>query len=383
MQEPAYIQSGACWAWRRWVDGRPCELAQHASLTLSRKSQIAIEHSYRVREKSPGTWVFWVHTGTQARFEEGYRRIAESTRMDGWDNPKADILRLVRNWLCNESNGRWLMVVDNADDSGIFLPHKGPQIHRADSLDRSVGSLLDFLPQSPNGSILITSRSRDVAYRLTGSYADIIRVDPMDQAHAVALVRNKLEGSFDQDDAAALVKELDYMPLAITQAAAYINQRAPRATVSRYLEDLRKGDQDRAKLLNTDIGDFRRDGAASNSIIATWQISFEYIRGARPSATRLLSLMSLFDPQGIPESLLDGRYEENDDASLDFEDDLNELMSLSLVATDIDGSRFEMHRLVQFSTKKWLELNQELEEWKEKYCRSVVRAPIVRKEELV
>ena len=218
------------------------------------------------------------------------------TRMDGWDNPKADILRLVRSWLCNELNGRWVMIVDNADDSGVFFPpHNRPHTHPADSLDRSVEPLSDFLPQTLNGSILITSRSRDVAFQLIGKYTDIIRVNPMDQEHALALVQNKLQGSFDPDDAAALVKALDYMPLAITQAVAYINQRAPRATVSSYLQVLRKGDQDRAKLLNTDIGDFRRDGKASNSIIATWQISFGHIRRVRPSATQLLLLMSLFD----------------------------------------------------------------------------------------
>ena len=30
-----------------------------------------------------------------------------------------------------------------------------------------------------------------------------------------------------------------------------------------------------------------------------------------------------------------------------------------------------MHRLVQFTTKKWLELNQELDKWKEKYVRLI------------
>ena len=74
-----------------------------------------------MRDESRETWVFWVHAGTQARFEEGFRRIAEATRMDGWDNPKADILRLVRSWLCDESNGRWVVVVDNADDSSVFF----------------------------------------------------------------------------------------------------------------------------------------------------------------------------------------------------------------------------------------------------------------------
>jgi len=63
-----------------------------------------------------------VHAGTQARFEEDYRRITETTRMDGWDNPKVNVLRLVCNGLCYESNGRWVMVVDNVDDSAVFFP---------------------------------------------------------------------------------------------------------------------------------------------------------------------------------------------------------------------------------------------------------------------
>ena len=298
-----------------------------------------------------------MHASSTARFEEGYRKIAERAKLPGWDQPDVDILRLVYSWLCDEANGRWVMIIDNADDLNVFsCPSDRLKGSKDDISSNAAATLLEFLPQSPNGSILITSRSRDVAFRLTGSYADIIRVHPMDQAHALALLRNKLEGSFEQDDAVALVEALGYMPLAITQAAAYISQRAPRATVSRYLQDLRNGDRDRAKLLDMDIGDSRRDGTASNSIIATWKISFEHIRRERPSATRLLSLMSLFDRQGIPESLLGGRYQEDNDADSDFEDDLNTLTSFSLVAIDVDGHRFEMHRLVQFSTRKWLEL---------------------------
>ena len=65
---------------------------------------------------------------------------------------------------------------------------------------------------------------------------------------------------------------------------------------------------------NIDAGDPRGDSQASNSIITTWQISFEYIRNKRPSAARLLSLMSFFDRQGIPEFLLH-RYDSREDSS--------------------------------------------------------------------
>jgi hypothetical protein len=46
-----------------------------------RKSQLAIEYSYQVRESSPDMWVFWVHASSAARFQEGYREIAERVKI--------------------------------------------------------------------------------------------------------------------------------------------------------------------------------------------------------------------------------------------------------------------------------------------------------------
>jgi hypothetical protein len=106
-----------------------------------------------------------------------------------------------------------------------------------------------------------------------------------------------------EEGAVDLLYALDYIPLAITQAAAFINRRS-RMTASRYLDEFRKNEKKRESLLNWDAGDLRRDLSASNSVVTTWQISFERIRQERPSAVDLLSLMSFFNPQGIPESLL-------------------------------------------------------------------------------
>ena len=329
---------------------------------MRRKSQIAIEYAHRVRDESPDTWVFWVHAGTQARFEEGYRRIAEVTKIEGLNSPEANVLRLVRSWLCDESNGRWVIVVDNADDLSVFFPAVSGQEDAA-----AAEPPADFLPQSPNGSILITSRSQDVAYRLTGSYTSIIEVKPMDSDDAVTLLGKKLGSDMDEKHAVELVHLLDCMPLAITQAAAFVTQRKPHMTLSRYVEDVRSSDYDRSRLLGKDVGDSCRDGRASNSIITTWQISFEHIRANMPTAAQLLSLMSLFDCHGIPTSLLRGRYQLDDDREADFEDDIYKLTSYSLLKMSADGREFEMHRLVQFSTKIWLELNNELERWKMKY----------------
>ncbi|KAJ4354755.1 hypothetical protein N0V95_003528 [Ascochyta clinopodiicola] len=305
--------------------------------------------------------------GTRPRFEDGFRRIAEATKMDGWDDPKVNILRLVRNWLCDESNGQWTMVVDNADDADVFFENTS-QSRSAGSSDRPEELLSDYLPQSPNGSILITSRSRAVAQRLTGTYSSIIEVEPMGEDDALLLLKKKLGSSVARDKAVELVRALDFMPLALTQAAAFIRQREPRMSVSRYVDEINKSVHNQARFLEKDVGDSRRDGQASNSIIATWHISFEYIREHVPTAASLLSLMSMFDRQGIPESLLKSQYTDNGNGDVTFEDDIHTLSSFSLIKTSADGCEFEMHPLVQFSTKKWLELHNELEVWKGAYA---------------
>lgn len=53
--------------------------------------------------------------------------------------------------------------------------------------------------------------------------SDIIIVDLMDKAHAVALFEKRLVKQNDIEGVAELALALDFMPLAIVQAAAYIS----------------------------------------------------------------------------------------------------------------------------------------------------------------
>ncbi|KAK7182532.1 hypothetical protein DPSP01_014270 [Paraphaeosphaeria sporulosa] len=134
-----------------------------------------------------------------------------------------------------------------------------------------------YLPQSRNGAILVTSRSKDVATRLVGGYNKTREVLAMDESEGLQLLRNKLGDPPNEDSAVELLRALDGIPLAITQAAAYINRRA-RITIARYLDDFRKNDRKRERLLNWDAGELRRDESASNSVMTMWQMSFEQIR---------------------------------------------------------------------------------------------------------
>ena len=75
---------------------------------------------------------------------------------------------------------------------------------------------------------------------------------------------------------------------------------ARRYSVREYLQEFRKSDRKRDESSRlTKAGSSVRDWEAKNSIIITWQISFDHIRQIRPSAADLLSLMSFFDRQGI------------------------------------------------------------------------------------
>ena len=69
-------------------------------------------------------------------------------------------------------------------------------------------------------------------------------------SHALALLEKKLGPLGQNDGTADLAAALEFMPLAIVQAAAYISQRAPRCSVKRYLEDFRKSDRKKTSLLN-------------------------------------------------------------------------------------------------------------------------------------
>jgi hypothetical protein len=75
-------------------------------------------------------------------------------------------------------------------------------------------------------------------------------------------------------------------------------------TIAAYLDEFRANAKRRESLLNQDACGLRWDESASNTMVTTWQMSFERIRQESPSATELLSLMSFFNTQEIPEKTL-------------------------------------------------------------------------------
>lgn len=179
---------------------------------------------------------------------------------------------------------------------------------------------------------------------------------------------------------------MDFIPLAIVQAAAYISDPDRGCSVRQYLNEFQKNDRKKIRLLGHEDGQFRRDWEAKNSVLITWQISFESIRESRRSAADLLSLMSFFDRQGIPKALLynhnggdtEETHSDNDHDSEapssvtdEFNDDILTLRRYSLISINVDRTAFSMHNLVQLATRRWLEANGDLEKWKWQYIRNL------------
>lgn len=192
------------------------------------------------------------------------------------------MLALVHDWLQRSDIRQWLMILDNADKPAVFF---------AKEVDSSTQALLaTYLPKA-TGKILIISRSEDAAERLTGNNKAILKIPVMEEEQALELLRTKLKDDRDETAAVDLVRALDRVPLAITQAAAYINRRS---TTSSYLGDFRRSEKRKDSLLRSDKGDIGRYNDVSNSVVLTWQITFEQIRQERPQAANLLSLISCF-----------------------------------------------------------------------------------------
>ena len=125
-----------------------------------------------------------------------------------------------------------MLIFDNIDNPDLLSEVKdaGQQEQGTGNNGECRQLITAYLPQSQNRLILVTSWSKDIALKLVEE-KDIMAVQLMALVHTLSLFEKKL-GLLDQgDDTAELAAALDYMPLAIVQAVAYISQRAPRCSV--------------------------------------------------------------------------------------------------------------------------------------------------------
>ena len=316
------------------------------------KTQLAIELVHRAMEKHKDCSVFWIPAMDPGSLHQAYLAIAQKLSIPGWDKDGTDVKHLVQEYLNKSSAGEWLLVFDNADDVDMWM-HKP-------AFEQDSGRLIDYLPRSTQGNIVFTTRNRKIAVKLASQ--NVIEVPEMNEDAAKELFQKCLinPGLTDTDRSAeALLAQLTYLPLAIVQASAYINEN--KIPIADYISLLAEKDKSIIELLSEDFEDEGRYDNIKNPVATTWLISFEQISQRDTLAAEYLSFMSCVEPKDIPESLLPKGPSRKKEM-----DAIGTLNAYSFVTRRPAGSVLDLHRLVHLATRNWLSENGQIAEWASK-----------------
>ncbi|KAM0425990.1 hypothetical protein ACHAPT_008619 [Fusarium lateritium] len=323
----------------------------------SGKTQIALDYAYRRCDADDECCIFWVHADSEATFTSDYKTIGKKLgvdeRLDG-----SDLLDAVRSGI--EGRLKWVMIIDNADDLrlfGISQQARGGGTKENQSLHR-------YVPCTPQGTVLWTSRDAHITGTLIGARCGIeVRSMAIDEATTLlARVRDEppIMGEVSGEAGTnSLLEELQCLPLAISQAGAYMRRMS--MTAEQYLGLLRQG-KTRWEVLKMSDADRHRRPEVSNSVLETWRISTERIRVESEMSYRILHVIAYVDIQDIPHELMAAAasryvpYNLGGETSTRYATELEVLeavtrlkeFSFLRLRQREDGERsYEMHKLVQ------------------------------------
>ncbi|RYP29542.1 hypothetical protein DL767_006670 [Monosporascus sp. MG133] len=298
------------------------------------KTQIAIQFAHEVRQRDAGISVFWVNGASLSAVEESYYRIA--VECDILSSERLDPLFMfrVKRWLESESSGKWLMIVDNVDDVNVFLKTED-------------AAPLAYMPKCTHGSILYTTRDLQFATQVSLP-KDIIHISEFTVSEGTTFLSKKLSSATklgSPHDLARLSDELGRHPLAISQAAAFMDSYDLSA--SDYLSYF-ENQQTAGRLLKFETNDFTRD-KGWESLYSTLKISFDRIQ--ETPAANVLALMSFLHPDTIPVFLLAKEFTDK----ISLSEAISTLRDMSLISPHNEGRAYSIHRLIQISMENWLE----------------------------
>lgn len=298
-------------------DGRPRVVALYG-LGGSGKSSVAAEHGHHVLAQLGVVWQFAAEE--EVPLIAGFTDLAAQMGARGFPgggDPVAQVHSALADW-----PAEWLLVFDNAP---------------------GLEALRKFLPPAGNGRVLITSQNP----AWPAGWALEVPVLSADIAAEFLLSRT---GSGEQGPALELASELGGLPLALEQAAAYM--QATGRGLTEYLGLFRQRRDD--LLAQGEPGGYGRPVATA------WALAFDRLAQEAPGAVGLLRLLACCAPERIPVRLLLRPQPElaaNLPASLAAlledplaaDDAIAWLRRFSLISPPQDGM-VSVHRLVQAVT---------------------------------
>ena len=299
--------------------------------------------------------MFWVPAVSRESFELAYREIGVRLRIPGIADDNANIKQLVKDVLDSNVMYEWLMIVDNADDPQVLVSRI--------STDASVARLIDYLPNSDRGKIVFTTRSKKVARDLTQNSK--LELKDIGEAGARQLLLRRVMNQAllcDTEAVDELLRLLTYLPLAIVQAAAFIDNN--NIVVSKYVSLIRNAGNE-AELFGEHFEDPSRYQEMDNTIAKTWHISFDQMRKQDAIAADYLSFMACIDRINIPQPLFPPCSSPVQQAKA-----IGTLKAYAFVTErqqatpgSVSETFFDVHRLVHMAVAWWLNGQDEQKAW--------------------
>jgi tetratricopeptide (TPR) repeat protein len=223
------------------------------------KTSVAMKYAYQNLDEVGVAWQF--PSAEPTVLAAGFGELAAQLGVGESGDPVVSVHAVLA-----ASPAPWLLVFDNAPDRE---------------------SVARFVPPAGPGRVLITSRNRIWP---PGQSIEVPMLDP--QVAAQFLVGRT--GDPDPPAALDLAEELGRLPLALEQAAAYV--QASGGSLAGYLDSFR---QRRPEMLG------RGEPTGYRQTVATtWQLAFEDVQQSAPGAAGLLRLLAFCAPEAIPLGLL-------------------------------------------------------------------------------
>lgn len=223
------------------------------------KTQLALKYSHDYRDLHAGVWWFRAETATTLEEDALACRLATGAPSSEGETPAAAL----RRWL-EAQTAPWLLVYDNAEAVEALRPH---------------------LPQRGPHRLLITSRNP-----AWGGVARPLEVAIWTPEQSAEFLAARLPQSH-QADRLALASDLGGLPLALEQAASYLEETA--TPIPDYRQLLHGVDTEGLIL---DEG--RAATGYERSLAAALSLAFEKLS---PAAAQLLRLCAYAAPEPLPE----------------------------------------------------------------------------------
>jgi hypothetical protein len=250
-----------------------------------------------------------------------------------------------------------LLIFDNVED--ILIGFSG-------SSTAGAADLLDYLPRSELCSIIFTTTSSNTARMLASQ--NLIKLRELAPDLALRMLYNYLStptSQSKQQEAKLLLQELSYLPLAIVQAAAYMN--AGSITLQDYRSALDRPKELALKHSSDAPVDALQGSNAKSPVAATLGLSLDEIRRSNALATEYLFLAACVDRKDIPLDLLDAS------TTRAREDAVKVLSRYALITRRPAESALNLHGLVHRALRDWLQQQGWLRKWTQQAIKQLLR----------